>query len=553
MVNLMSGRLRPLTIALLAVSLLASCRGREEETAPPQPPAQAEAPRRGGTVVTAWTTEPGSVNEFITPATQVTAEVAQRLFLRLLEEQPDFAEHPPTFAPLLAKSYEWSGDHKTLTLHLREDVVWSDGVPLTAEDVRWTWQAQVHPDVVWDNEHMKREIRDVEVVGPHTVRFHFNRVYAKQLLDVNEGGILPKHVWGQIPFSKWRESSDWFKEHLVVSGPFTIASWAPQQEIVLVRNPRYFRKDRPYLDRFVMRITPDTGSAITQVLNGEVDFIAQVPPSEAPRIKSDPDLELITYWSNLWVAAFWNNSRPPFDDPEVRRALTLAIDRQAIVDTILGEYGRIGTTPIITAVWAHDPKIQPWPYDPAEARRILAAKGWKDADGDGVLERNGKPFAFELTSNAGNQPRNDAVVMIQEQLKKVGVQATPRVMEFNTLVEETNSGRFDATVTGFTLDTSLDLTGNFHSESIADGSNIMRYSNPEVDRLLEQIASQPDPERARPLLHRLQEILHRDQPVTFLWESQRLSPINKRVRDAKPNVLRSLFNLEDWWIKPQAP
>jgi peptide/nickel transport system substrate-binding protein len=302
-----------------------------------------------------------------------------------------------------------------------------------------------------------------------------------------------------------------------------------------------------------MRVTPDAGSAITQVLNGEVDFIAQVPPSEAPRIKGDPDLELITYWSNLWVAAFWNNAKPPFDDPEVRRALTLAIDRQAIVDTILGEYGRVGTTPIITAVWAHDRTIQPWPYDPAEARRILAAKGWKDTDGDGVLERNGKPFTFELTTNAGNQPRNDAVVMIQNQLKKVGVQATPRVLEFNTLVEETNSGEFDATVTGFTLDTSLDLTGNFHSRSIADGSNIMRYTNPEVDRLLEQIAGQTDPEGARPLFGRLQEILHRDQPVTFLWESQRLSPINKRIQDAKPNVLRSFFNLEDWWIKPQTP
>lgn len=552
MVSLMSIRLRPLTIALLAVSLLASCRGREEETAP-RSPAQAEAPRRGGTVVVAWGAEPGGVNELITPATQITAELADRLFLRLLQENPDFTEHPPTFAPLLARAYEWSGDHKMLTFHLREDVVWSDGVPVTAEDVRWTWQAQVHPDVAWDNAHMKQEIRDVEVVGPHKVRFHFNRVYAKQLLDANEGGILPKHAWGRIPFSRWRESGDWFKEHLVVSGPFTVASWAPQQEIALARNPRYFRKDRPYLDRVVMRVTPDAGSAITQVLNGEVDFIAQVPPSEAPRIKGDPDLELITYWSNLWVAAFWNNAKPPFDDPAVRRALTLAIDRQAIVDTILGEYGRVATTPIITAVWAHDRTIQPWPYDPAEARRVLAAKGWKDTDGDGVLERDGKPFTFELTTNAGNQPRNDAVVMIQDQLGKVGVRATPRVLEFNTLIEETSSGKFDATVAGFTLDTSLDLTGNFHSRSIAEGSNFQRYSNPEVDRLIEQIAAQTDPERARLLLHRVQRILHRDQPVTFLWESQRLSPINRRVRDAKPNVLRSLYNLEDWWIRPQAP
>lgn len=538
---------------LLAVSLLAGCRqgvGKSE----PQAGSGAATPHRGGTLVIGLASEPGSLNEYIVPASLVTREAAETVFLNLMQEQPDFAEHPPTFLPSLAKSFEWSADHKTLTFHLRENAVWSDGVPVTADDVRWTWQAQTDKDVNWDSAFMKRGIRDVEVADPHTVRFQFTRVYAKQMGDANEGTILPRHVWGKVPFAQWRQKADWFKQNAVYDGPFVVASWTPQQELVLRRNERYYQKDRPYLDRVVFRIIPDAGSALTQLLSGELDFLPQIPPSQAPRIKGSPRLDLIAYWSNLYVLVGWNNEKPLFADPEVRRALTMAIDRKAIVDTILGPYGRVAISPVIAAVWAHDRTLQPVPYDPAGARRILATKGWKDTDGDGILDRGGKPFAFELSSNAGNQQRADAAVMIQDQLKKVGIRATPRILEFNTLITQSNKGEIDAIILGLSLDTSLDLTGNFHSRSIPvpghDGSNFFRYKDPEVDRLLDHIIEAPDFQAARPDLDRVQRLIDRDQPVTFLWESQRLSPINKRVHDATPNLLRSFSNLQNWWVEP---
>jgi len=545
---------RLLSLPLLAALLLAGCGGGEKEQ-PAGKPAAAGAPQRGGQVVTAWIAEPAGINVYTAPAALPTTELINAVFSPLVQEQPDFTEHPPTFTPELAQSYEWSADHKDLTFHLRENAAWSDGVPLTADDVRWTWQAQTDPAVAWDNSFMKREIRDVEVVDAHTVRFHFNRAYAKQMADANEGVILPKHAWSQLPFAKWRESSDWFKQHGVFSGPFVIASWTPQQEVVLQRNERFYQKDRPYLDRVVMRITPDSGSALVQLLNGEVDFMPQVPPSDAPRIKADPHLDLRTYWSNLYVFIAWNNADPLFADRDVRRALTLGIDRQAIVDTILGDYGRVCVSPIISSIWAHDRSLKPLPYDPAEARRILESKGWKDSDGDGVLDRGGKPFAFDLPTNAGNKQRADAAVIIQEQLKKVGIRATPRVIEFNTLIAQSNAGKIPAMILGLSLDTSLDLTGNFHSHSIPgpgrEGSNFERYANPELDRLMDQVAGEPDILKARPALDQIQQILYRDQPVTLLWESQRLAPVSKRIHDAKPNVIRSFFNLRDWWVEPR--
>jgi peptide/nickel transport system substrate-binding protein len=509
------------------------------------------APRRGGTVVIGWTSDVKGVNELPIPTSLLSDELLFRIFLHLVEEQPDYAEHPPTFAPQLARSYEWSPDHKALTFHLRDGVTWSDGVPVTAEDVRWTWQAQTSKEVAWDASYMKQGITDVEVVDSKTVRFHFARVYAKQLLDANEGTILPKHAWEKLPFKDWRTHGDWFRQHLVVDGPFDIESWKPQQELVLKRNVHYYDRSRPYLDRVVFRIVPDQGSVSAQFFSGAIDFIPQVSPTDAERIKKDPRLELIPFWYRLVVAVAWNDQRPPFDDPEVRRALSIGIDRQTIVETLFGPYARVATSPIVGAVWAHDRAIVPWPYDPAEARRILAARGFADHDGDGVLDRGGKPLAFQLTSNAGNRQRNDAVVMIQDQLKKIGVKAEPRMIEFNTMIAEIDAGRFDATIVGLGMDTSLDLTGNFHSKSISPvGSNYARYANPEVDRLLESAMSRPNIVDSRPDLDRIQEILHREQPYSFLWESQRLNAANRRVHDAKPNALFSLFNLQDWWVDP---
>lgn len=549
-----SRSLTALTMALIwaGTLLTAGCQQKEGTAASVTQPAS--GPRRGGTVVTGWTAEPGGVNKLIMPSSQISSEVLYRMFLHLLEEQPDYQEHPPTFKPLLAKSYEFSPDRKVITFHLRDDVVWSDGVPVTAEDVRWTWQAEMNRDVAWEGIDSKRWIQDVEVVDPHTVRFHFTRAYAKQILDANESPILPKHAWEKLPFSQWRQNADWFRQHLVVDGPFTIASWEPQQQIVLARNGRYFEKGLPYLDRVVLRQVPDQAAGFTQLLSGDLDFLAQIAPSDAPRAKSSSRLELLSYWANLYVAVAWNNDHPLFKDPEVRRALTLAIDRQTIVDTLLGDLGQVADSPVLTTVWAHDDSIHPWPYDPSEARRILAAKGWKDTNGDGILDKGGKPFAFELISNAGNQLRADATVMIQDQLKKAGIRATPRLVEFNTLVDQTTEGSFEAAIMGFTPDTSLDLTGNYHSQSIGrDGSNVMRYRNPEVDRLIVEAAAQPDLAGMKSDLARIQQIMHREQPVTFLWESKRLTAVNKRVKNAKPTPNYALFNLKEWWIEPGRP
>jgi peptide/nickel transport system substrate-binding protein len=551
-----SARFAVLFAASLSILALTGCGSpRENDGETPSPAASAAPagntrPQRGGTAVVCWSASPTGVNEVTTQGTAITTEIIRQLFLHLVEEQPDFEEHPPTMAPQLASSFDWSPDHKALTFHLREGAVWSDGVPVTADDVRFTWQAHVNPDVAWGSSFMKEHVRDVEVVDPHTVRFHFDRVYSKQILDANEGVILPKHAWEKLPFSKWRESSDWFVQNLVVDGPFKVSSWQPQQDVVLVRNDRYWRKDRPYLDKVVVRNVPDVASQMTQLFSGEVDFLPQVQVGDMKRIEADPRLQVIGYWFRNFVSVIWNLREPQFADADVRRALTMAIDRQTIVDTLFaGGMGRVAVSPIVQGVWATDKTLKPLPYDPAEARRILESKGWKDTNGDGVLDKGGKPFSFVLLSNSGNPQRNDGAVMIQAQLKKVGIRVEPRIVEFNSLISDAVAGKFDAMVFGFAMDTSLDMTAQFGSQATQEG-NFGGYNSPEFDRLMVEALSKPDIRDAKPVLDRIQQLIQRDQPMTFLWESQRLSAVNRRLRDVKPTVLFSLFNLEDWWVGP---
>ena len=536
-------------VGVAFVPLLATAASLVACGQPPSPAAK-DVPQRGGTVVVGSTSDISSVNELLAAGTEFDLEITEKVFARLLVEQPDYQEHPPTFAPNLAESYEWAEDRSSLTFRLRPEARWSDGEPITAHDVRWTWKVQTSPEIGWAFADLKEAIRDVEVIDEHTARFHLTDSYPSLLADVNEGVVLPRHAWGQVPLEDWRESSDWFRDNMVSSGPFLLEQWQPQQQIVLVPNPTYWDEEVPRLERVVVRIVPEMTNLLAQLRSGDVDFVEQVPAREATSLDEAEDVEVLEYWSRQYNYIAWNTTRELFSDPEVRRALTMGIDRQEIVDTLWFGRARVASSPIISSVWAHDASLTPWPHDPAEARRILDARGWRDTDGDGILERNGTPFSFELLTNSGAPVRSDATVMIQAQLREIGVDAKPVVVELNSLVGRGLEHDFDALLLGWNIDTSLDLHFAFHSESADGGYNWGAYSNPAVDELIDTARRQPDLESMKDPLLRVQQILHEEQPYTFLWEPQGLTALRSHVRGAEPNALFALFNLHEWWLAP---
>jgi peptide/nickel transport system substrate-binding protein len=247
----------------------------------------------------------------------------------------------------------------------------------------------------------------------------------------------------------------------------------------------------------------------------------------------------------------WNTRRALFSDPEVRRALTLAIDRQAIIDATYGNrYARVAYSPVVSHCWAANRELKPLPYDPQQAREILARKGFTDSNGDGVLERDGKPFAFTLLTNTGNKLREDAVTIIQAQLKKVGIEARPQLLAFNTMNERTDRADFDAVLVRWSMPTDLDLSFAFSSKADGASGNVFGYASPEMDQLLEAALAQTTLEGLAEKVHAVEALVHRDQPATYLYESQDLMAVSRRLRDIKANELERLWHLWDWWLAP---
>ncbi|MEM6792974.1 MAG: ABC transporter substrate-binding protein [Acidobacteriota bacterium] len=490
------------------------------------------------------------VNELLSSATSFNTVMTHfALFLGLAEEQADYQDGPPTFAPQLAKSWELSEDGLAVTFFLRDDVLWSDGVPITAEDIRFTWQAQVSEEVGWIYAEFKKRIRDVEVIDPATVRFHFYEPSKTQLFDAVQGVILPKHAWGELPFAEWRGNGQWFLDNLVVSGPFQLESWQPGQRIVLRRNERYYEPGLPKLDRLVFEIVPDVSNQLNLLRAGQADFLELVPYAEAESLQQRPDLYLTSFIPRNYYFVSWNLARKPFDVTEVRRALTLGIDRQAIIDSQFYGRGTLSFGPLASDVWAHHDGLEPWPYQPEEARRLLAEAGFADADGDGVLEKDGEPFRIELLTNSDNALRQDILVMIQDQLKRIGVEVVARTMEFNSMIPVLNAGEFDGAIMGLSIGTDLDLSFNF---ATGGGLNWGGFSDPQTDALIEEINAGGGALETLPQLRALQERLHEMQPVTFLYEGERLSGVQRRLQDVDPNSISAFANLRHWRLQDAA-
>jgi len=526
----------------LLVSMAVGC----PRTTPP-PVAVDGAPAPGGTVVIGELGDVMTWNPYLAED-QTTVEILGLVFPSLAAEQVDYHLHPPSFAPHLATDWEWSEDGLELTFHLDTRAVWTDGVPVTADDVVFTWRAQTSEEIAWPIAGAKDFITDVAAVDTHTVRFRFNRVYPYQLMDANEGLIIPAHAWSGIPYHRWRDE-DW-KERLVSAGPFRMVHHRPQQELTLERFESYWKPDRPFLHRAVWRPVPSRKNLLNQLLAGDIDVFNGVSPIDAERVQGKPGLQLVVFPDRGYSQIRWNLRRPLFTEREVRRALTMAIDRELIMDVVYRGFGRPAVGPVLSNMWAFNTDLESLPYDPNRARELLAEAGWNDSDGDGLLDRDGSDFTFEILANSENELRQDICLLVERNLEQIGIRAVPRFVEWGTLLALESRGEFDAIVSRWIEPTLIDLEELWHTPPEGVPTlNSGGYSNPEVDRLLGETAKASSFADQKPLFDRIQELIVDDQPYTFLVETTRLLGVSSRVRGAEFNSATPYFNLEDWYVE----
>ncbi len=476
----------------------------------------------------------------IMSTSSIDYDVQKQLFLHLLEEKPHFNG----FRPELARKWTFSRDGRKVTFHLRRGVMWSDGAPVTARDVVFTYRAEINPRLGWIFQSEKSQIDSVVAVNDSTVCFYFARRYPGQLSDVNEGFILPEHVLNGLTPEEWQKSR--FNRFPVTDGAYLLLRWVSQQSIQLTANPTYFRRGDPKIKNVIFKIVPDASVRLSQILNGEIDILEGVSIRQVGRLRGRPDLVIEHFPDMAYGFVGWNLRDPLFRSSKVRQALTMAIDRNRIVRNVFSGFARVCNSPILPQSWAYCDTIRPFEFNPDRARAMLAELGWKDRNGDGILEKNGKSFRFELMTNFGNPVRRDLAVLIQAQLRKIGVDAHIQMYDWSIFLDRFKSGDYDAVLSAWRLSSKLELRSFWHSSSIHSGFNRFFYRNPRVDALIDRVENVADPKEAKPLWWKLQSLIYRDQPVTFLYIPDRVIAYRKRLKKPAFHPVSTYFYLYKW-------
>ena len=434
--------------------------------------------------------------------------------------------------PRLAESWSWSGDHLHLTFHLREDATWHDGRPVTSADVVHTWKVLTDASSgtsSWTPAFAP--IQRVEALDDLTLRVDYDKPFAAAL-----------NGWGAPLIPEHRPLED---PEYIGCGPWILERWDRGERIVLRANPAHYLP--PRLDRLVMEILPDPGTRFKALRAGQLD-ICGLLPAQWQATQEDPELmsrlDFFEYRILYFFFIAWKDAGPAslFHDPRVRRAMTEAIDRQGFLDRFMEGFGQVAVTTFHPDCWAFDPQLAPWPYDPADARRLLENAGWHEPSEGKVRKSAGRPFRFKLTYAAGSSETENIATYVQSQLAEVGVEAVLEPLEWSLFLQRIRQDKdYDAVMNGWGLDVDPDPFDLFHSSQTGPGGANYAFIRDEmVDELIERARETFDRPRRRELYWRLQQRLHQLEPETVLFYPASRTTHDRRLEGVQGSPLGPL-------------
>lgn len=448
----------------------------------------------------------------------------------------------------LAESWDVSPDGLVITFHLRKGVRWHDGRPFTADDVLFTYQVTVDPKTptAYAGDFLK--VKRAEVLDAHTFRVTYDRPFAPALMSWSVG-ILPRHL-----LAGQEITTSPLGRRPVGTGPYKFKEWATGQKIVLTANADYF-EGRPWIDGQILRIIPDTATMFLELRAGGIDRMGLTPlqftrQTENPLFRKN--YNKFRYLSFAYTYLGYNLKHPLFADKRVRQAIAHAVNRQEIIAGVLLGLGKVATGPYKPGTWAYNPKVRDYPYDPAKARALLAEAGWRDRDGDGILDREGRPCEFEILTNQGNEVRAKTAEIIQRRLAEVGIRVKIRVVEWAAFVKDfINRRKFDATLLGWSIPMEPDPYDVWHSSKTGpEELNFVSFRNAEVDELIVRARESFDQALRKRCYDRIQEILAEEQPYLFLYVPDALPIVNARFRGVEVAPLGIGWNHIHWHVPP---
>jgi peptide/nickel transport system substrate-binding protein len=497
----------------------------------------------GETIVVGMRSDFSGFNS-ITNSSLYTSEVINyALFTPLI--QYDEGLEP---VPYLAESWTEEGD-TAVVFTLRSDVRWHDGQPVTAEDVKWTFDMAKDPaSASLIGSAFLGKVASAEVVDANNVRFVYTEPHAQAIEDF-WWAPMPKHLLEDVAAADLRNAE--FNRNPVGSGPLQFAEWRANERLVLepaadfpadLGGPARAR-------RVVFRIVPEAATLLTELITGGVHVDIPVLPEQANRIESSGDTELHAFPGRTVYFLGWNNEREPFTDPALRLALATGINRQEIIDALLHGQGQLAESTIPPWHPLH-PDVPALEYDPDRAGQLLEELGWTDTDGDGIREKGAQPLAFTLLTS-DDALRRAVVEVLQSQLRTLGADVEIRVMEFQTMLAAHKSRDYDAVFTNWVLD-NFQMASSpgalFHSDLAdeAESTNRSAVRIPELDQLIERGGAATDADEARQVWGDFTRVLQRDQPVTFMFWLNELAATRGELSGVTMDPRGELLTMPQW-------
>ena len=536
-------------IALATLVVLAAFEGRDarvSEVAAQDAAGAGEKPAAGDTFVHA------SIGDITGLIPNITSDSASHTVGNLIYDGLVQLDKDLNWAPSIAESWHFSKDCLTLTFKLRKNVKWHDGRPFTADDVIFTYKAMMNPKTPTAYRDDFEPVKEVQALDPYTVRVTYAQPFAKALGSWGQS-MLPRHLLEKaVEEGKLREAPQNLKP--VGTGPYRFHEWKSGEKVVLVANKDYYIEGRPYIGRIVYRIIPSQATIFLELKAKGVDMaeltaIQYERQTDYPAFKKD--YNKYHYAANRYTYLGFNLKDERFKDRRVRQAFAHAINKAELIEGVVMGLGREATGPYRPGTWAYTDKVKRYEFSPTKARALLAAAGWTDRNGDGILRnKEGQPFSFTIRTNQGNEERKKVAEIIQQRLKEIGVQTDIQTIEWAALLKEyIKQKRFDAIVLGWGTGVDPDQYAVWHStQNGPDQLNSFSYANPEVDALLEKGRATCHQQERVATYHRIQQILAEDQPYVFLYFRETLPVVTSRVRGIKVEPAGIDYNFIDWFV-----
>jgi peptide/nickel transport system substrate-binding protein len=455
--------------------------------------------------------------------------------------------------PWLAKSYNVSDDGLEITFQLKDNIHFSDGAPVTADDVIFTYQTITNPDI--DAANIASQYVNVDrviCVDQRAVKFIMKRPYFKalQILSFWDVGILPKHIYQFNSAAQFNKRIS----NPVGSGPYAFQKWDTGREIVLSRNENYWG-DKPKLKKIIYKFITNPLACIQVLRSHEADIIIPEPEQFANFVKDQKFLEefyCLSYW-NPGVPFFyigWNMDTPFFCDQRVRLAMTHIINRKLIIQHLLDGNGYVITGPFYAKGSQNDPNVEPWPFDTSKAEELLDKAGWIDSNGDGLRDKDGTVFRFRFMYSSDSALYSQLARFLKDEAAKVGIVVVPDPLEWSVILSRLTNRQFEAYVASWAGEIIEDPYKLFHSSQIGTSCNYVGFRNPKADAIIEQYNRTIEDSERSQLCHQLHRILHEEQPYTFLFTRPSFRFIDRRFKNVTIHKLG--VNFLEWYVPRDA-